>query len=140
VPKKKSAKKPAPAKSAKKPLNRKPMRKTIKKKVSPKARVRAQAVAKAKPSPASPRRDRREIVDESLPGLKRAPAQSPDLQGASRSRNADSESVAELLDEGNTFEAGVVTGVEEADDSDEQEVHTHEFSEDDVPEEYLDKD
>jgi len=45
-----------------------------------------------------------------------------------------------LLEEGNTFEAGVVSGVEDADDADEREVHTHEVPEDDVPEEYLDKD
>jgi hypothetical protein len=30
--------------------------------------------------------------------------------------------------------------VEEADDNEEREVHTHEFPEDDVPEEYLDDD
>jgi hypothetical protein len=45
-----------------------------------------------------------------------------------------------LIDEGNTFEAGVVSGVERADDADEREVRTREFPEDDVPEEYLDKD
>lgn len=49
---------------------------------------------------------------------------------------ADSESVDELVEEGNVAEAGVVAGVEEADDSDEREVHTHEVPEDDVPEEY----
>jgi hypothetical protein len=66
--------------------------------------------------------------------------QSGDFQGLSRSEDANSESVEELLEEGNTFEAGVVSGVEEADDADESEVHTHEVPEDDVPEEYLDKD
>ena len=44
------------------------------------------------------------------------------------------------MDEGNAFEAGVVTGVEEADERDESEVHTHEVPEDDVPGEYLDED
>jgi hypothetical protein len=53
--------------------------------------------------------------------------------------SADSESVDELLEEGNAFEAEVVSGVEDAGDSDEKEVHTHEVSEDDVPEEYLDE-
>ena len=53
---------------------------------------------------------------------------------------ADSESVEELVAEGNAFEAGAVTGVEAADDAEGQEVHTHEVPEDDVPEEYLDKD
>lgn len=66
--------------------------------------------------------------------------QSGDLQGLSRREDADSESVEELVEEGNAFEAGVVTGVEEADDADEREVHTHEVPEDDVPGEYLDKD
>jgi hypothetical protein len=63
-----------------------------------------------------------------------------DSQGLSDVERADSESVSELLEEGNTFEAGVVKGVEEADDSDGKEVRTREFPEDDVPEEYLDKD
>jgi hypothetical protein len=52
---------------------------------------------------------------------------------------ADSESVDELLEEGNASEAGVVTGVERAEDDVEGEVRTREVPEDDVPEEYLDK-
>ncbi|HEY4900771.1 MAG TPA: hypothetical protein VIH91_08140 [Terriglobales bacterium] len=56
-----------------------------------------------------------------------------------RVEGADSESVGELLEEGNAFEADVVTGVEDAGNSDEKEVRTHEVSEDDVPSEYLDK-
>ena len=66
--------------------------------------------------------------------------ESGDLQGLSRREGADSESVDELLEEGNAFEADVVAGVESADDADEQEVHTHEVPEDDVPGEYLDED
>jgi len=66
--------------------------------------------------------------------------QSGDLQGLSQAEQADSESVDELVEEGNLFEAGAVAGVEEADNADEREVHTHEVPEDDVPEEYLDKD
>jgi hypothetical protein len=62
------------------------------------------------------------------------------LQGLSNRKIADSESVDELLEEGNAFEADVVAGVEDADDADEREVHTHEVPEDDVPDEYLDKD
>lgn len=62
-----------------------------------------------------------------------------DSQGLSDVERADSESVSELLEEGNTFEAGVVEGVERADDTDEKEVRTRELSEDDVPEEYLDE-
>lgn len=65
--------------------------------------------------------------------------QSGDLQGLSNVQGADSESVDELVEEGNAFEADVVTGVEDAGGNDEREVRTHEVSEDDVPEEYLDE-
>ena len=44
----------------------------------------------------------------------------------------------ELIEEGNSFEAGIVKGVEDAPDADQGEVRTHEVTEDDVPEEYLD--
>ena len=53
--------------------------------------------------------------------------------------SADSESVGELIEEGNAFEADVVTGVEDAGNADEKEVLTHEVPQDDVPGEYLDK-
>jgi len=65
--------------------------------------------------------------------------QSGDLQGLSNVEGADSESVDELIEEGNAFEADVVAGVESAGDADEKEVRTHEVPEDDVPDEYLDK-
>jgi hypothetical protein len=68
----------------------------------------------------------------------RSGRQAGDLEGLSRAAGADSESVAELLEEGNAFEAEAVSGVEAADE--EGEVRTHEVPEDDVPEEYLDKD
>jgi len=64
---------------------------------------------------------------------------SGDLQGLSNVECADSESVDELLEEGNAFEAEVVIGVEDAEDADEVEVYTHEVPQDDVPTEYLDK-
>lgn len=69
----------------------------------------------------------------------RSNAPGPDDEGLSQTPTADSESVDELLDEGNAFEAGIVSGVEQAEDSD-AEVHTHEVREDDVPAEYLDQD
>ena len=62
-----------------------------------------------------------------------------DLQGLSNLEGADSESVDELLEEGNAFEAGVVSGVEDADNADGKEVRTREVLEDDVPGEYLDE-
>lgn len=65
--------------------------------------------------------------------------QSGDAEGISNTESADSESVEELLEEGNSFEAGIVSGVEKADSDDPKEVHTHEVPEDDVPGEYLDE-
>ena len=65
--------------------------------------------------------------------------QSGDLPGLSNVQGADSESVDELLEEGNAFEADVVKGVEDAENAYEKEVRTHEVPEDDVPGEYLDK-
>src|SRR5271169_3210186 len=65
--------------------------------------------------------------------------QSGDLQGLSNSAGADSESVDELLEEGNALEAEIVEGVENVPDADRGEIRTHEVAEDDVPEEYLDK-
>jgi hypothetical protein len=53
---------------------------------------------------------------------------------------ADSESVEELAEEGNAFEADAIYGVENASDPDVSEVITHEIPEDDVPGEYLDSD
>jgi hypothetical protein len=69
----------------------------------------------------------------------RSGGQSGDLQGLSSLEGADSESVGELLEEGNAFEAEVVKGVQDAGDADEGEVHTHEVPQDDVPGEYRDK-
>ena len=65
--------------------------------------------------------------------------QSGDLQGLSNIEGADSESVAELSEEGNAFEADAVAGVEHAGDTDQKEVRTHEVPQDDVPGEYLDE-
>jgi len=66
--------------------------------------------------------------------------QSGDNQGLSDVADADSESVDELAEEGQEFEAEVISGVEDAPDADEGEVRTHEVPEDDVPPEYLDRD
>jgi hypothetical protein len=65
--------------------------------------------------------------------------QSGDLQGLYNVQRADSESVDELLEQGNAFEAEAVKGVEDAGDSDEGEVRTHEVPQDDVRGEYLAK-
>ena len=63
-----------------------------------------------------------------------------DLQGISMEDRADSESVGELLEEGQTLEAEAVQAIEDAPDADEGEVRTREVPENDVPEEYLDPD
>jgi len=66
--------------------------------------------------------------------------QSGDTQGLSDVAEAGSESVMELVEEGQSFEAEAIGGVENAPDADVAEVHTRQFPEDDVPGEYLEKD
>jgi hypothetical protein len=118
-------------KSAKKKLTR---QKTVAKRV-------AAHVTKARKSSAGPGRSRKRTRVASSPESRLLPALSGDAdsQGLSDIEEADSESVSELLDEGNTFEAGIVGGVERADNAEGKEVRTREFPEDDVPEEYLDE-
>ena len=65
--------------------------------------------------------------------------QSGDTQGLSRREDFDSESVEELAEEGQSLEAEVVSGVENAKDPDQGEVTTSEVPEDDVPSEYTDR-
>lgn len=62
--------------------------------------------------------------------------QSGDTQGLSDTAEAGSESVMELVEEGQFFEAEAVLGVEEASDPDVDEVRTKQVPEDDVPSEY----
>jgi len=66
--------------------------------------------------------------------------QSGDTQGLSDIAEAGSESVEELVEEGQFFEAEAISGVQEAPDPDVAEVHTKQVPEDDVPSEYLEKD
>jgi hypothetical protein len=124
----KRAKKKSPKK---KPSQVKP---AVKRATKPAARVKSVAKKQV--------RTKRQTLDSELSrvGRVRTASGDADSQGLSDVESADSESVGELIDEGNTFEAGVVSGVERADDADEKEVRTREFPEDDVPEEYLDKD
>jgi hypothetical protein len=69
-----------------------------------------------------------------------AGGQSGDTEGLSEDEIADSESVEELVEEGQAFEAGIISGVENAPDADEGEVRTRQVPVDDVPQEYLDED
>ncbi|HEY3928676.1 MAG TPA: hypothetical protein VGL89_09890 [Candidatus Koribacter sp.] len=64
--------------------------------------------------------------------------QSGDLQQLPRRPDANDESVEELIEEGNAFEAEVISGSERAADDADAPVQTHEVPEDDVPAEYRD--
>jgi len=113
-------------------------KKVAKKKPARKKSVKETRVAAAK----RPRKKSQPLGEVAFRSDRRGPRsgeQLGDLQGLSHVEAADSESVDELIEEGNAFEADVVAGVESADDADEKEVRTHEVPEDDVPEEYLDK-
>ncbi len=66
--------------------------------------------------------------------------QSGDTQGLPDVAEAGGESVEELVEEGQFFEADAIDGVEDAADSDVSEVHTRQVPEDDVPSEYLNPD
>ncbi len=63
-----------------------------------------------------------------------------DYSGISVVEGADSESPRELLEEGQTFEAGIVDAVQNAPNADQGEIRTREVPEDDVPREYDDED
>ena len=66
--------------------------------------------------------------------------QSGDTQGLSDLAEAGPASVEELAEEGQSFEAEAIGGVEDAPDADVAEVHTKEVPEDDVPPEYDEQD
>ena len=82
------------------------------------------------------KRDRRQRM-ETRPD---SAGQSGATQQISDTPIADSESVEELVEEGNAFEANIIFGIENARDRGMSEVITHEVPEDDVPGEYLDND
>jgi hypothetical protein len=78
-------------------------------------------------------------VEQTEPDLTRD-EQGGDLQGLSGVEEADSESVRELVEEGQAFEAEIIDAVENAPDPDVAEVTTREVPVDDVPSEYLEED
>ncbi|HYX21642.1 MAG TPA: hypothetical protein VFA98_12430 [Thermoanaerobaculia bacterium] len=107
--------------------------KPVRRKRSPKTTARRAATARA-----SVERPRARLVQGWQRGLGgEAAGQSGDLEAIPRREDVDSESVEELLEEGQSWEAGIVSGVENADDET-GEVRTREVPEDDVPEEYRD--
>lgn len=66
--------------------------------------------------------------------------QSGDTQGLSFDEDLGEESVGELVEEGQFFEAELMTGIEKAAEGGLTEVRTQQVPEDDVPEEYRDRD
>ena len=128
-------------KAKKKAAPRKPKKQAKKAKPAPKL-----ALKKAPKKKAAKRRPRGKADSVELAGYQRkglgafTGGQSGDIQGISGRAGIDSESVTELLEEGQTFEAEAVSGVENAADPDVSEVVTRQVPEDDVPEEYQDKD
>lgn len=113
-------------------------------KAKPKAKAAVRS-KQAKPKLALPR-PRGGPVEGDLASYKRrglgarSGGQSGDTQGIHARPAGDSESVEELLEEGQSYEAEIVDGVENAPEPDQGEVRTHEVDEDDVPEEYREKD
>ena len=65
--------------------------------------------------------------------------QSGDIEGLPNAPGANSESVEELAEEGQAFEAELIDAVEGAPDPDEAEIETREVTENDVPKEYEDE-
>src|SRR5215831_6259533 len=97
--------------------------------------------ARKKPVAKKATRRRAETINPVTPSGRRglgpeSGGQSGDTQGLSRRSYDDSESVEELMEEGQYMEAEAVSGVENARDADQGEVRTTQFPEDDVPEEY----
>ena len=134
----KRARKAAPRKKAR-------AAKTVRRKGKGPANPRRKTVRRKKLPPLEPDESRAADFDVASPppgrglGLE-AGGQAGDTEGLSRGNLAVSESVEELAEEGQAFEAGVISGVEGAPDADEGEVRTREVLADDVPEEYLGED
>jgi hypothetical protein len=127
-------------------VNKSSKKKNAKSKLVVKKKVTKKPVV-AKPRAKAARRQSRgrpeggELVSYGKRGLgSRSGGQSGDTQGITGRPDVDSESVEELLEEGQSYEAEVIQGVEDAPDADQGEVRTREVEGDDVPEEYRDKD
>ena len=144
--KKKSTLKKSAAKRAASP-KKKTTRKAASKKLAAKKKSLPKKKSSAKKKPATKKATRRraEVINPITPSGRRglgpeSGGQSGDTQGLSRRSYDDSESVEELMEEGQYMEAEAVSGVENAPDADQGEVRTRQFPEDDVPEEYQNED
>jgi hypothetical protein len=141
-----SRKKPTVKKSAARKaasVRKKTSRKAVPKKLvaEGKSAAKKKLAAKKKSAAKKATRRRAEIINPVTPSGRRglgaaSGGQSGDTQGLSRRSYDDSESVEELMEEGQYMEAEAVSGVENARDADQGEVRTTQVPEDDVPEEY----
>jgi len=110
---------------------------TSKNKAAKKKKVAAKAKVKTAQRRVRGRANEGGLVSYAPRGLgARTGGQAGDTQGLASGPDVDSESVEELLEEGQSFEAEVVEAVENAPDPDEGEVRTRQVPENDVPEEY----
>lgn len=129
------------SKKAKKKTSPKPKKRVKRVKSSGKLALKKPSKKKAVKKRARGKSNSAELVGYQRKGLGSfAGGQAGDTQGISSRSGVDSESVTELLEEGQTLEAEAVSGVENAADPDVSEVVTRQFPEDDVPEEYQDPD
>jgi hypothetical protein len=149
----KKLKKAAKAASAKKVAQKTKLAASAKKKPLAKAKIatKASSAAKKKTAPKGTQavsqarivqgnQDVETVRLKPKSRVARAGTGAGDLQGISIVEDVDSESADELLEEGQAFEAGIVSGVEKAGNAEGSEVVTHEVLEDDVPKEYDDED
>src|ERR1700728_826760 len=134
--KKAASKKPSSKSSKKKLLKKKPAAKKSSRK---KKSIRSESsVRRSIPGPAG----RTSEVNSGMltPGRRglgpAAGGQSGDIQGLSRDEDVDTESVEELVEEGQALEAEYVSGVENAPEADQGEIRTRADPEDEVPDEY----
>ena len=138
---KRTKKKKKPAKTKKTARRAASAKRMLSKKRVPGRRAAAKTKPRAKKARPRGKQQGENAVAFEPQGLgPRSGGQSGDLQGLSDSARADGESVGELLEEGNAFEAEIIKGVEDVPDADEGEIRTREVPEDDVPKEYLDRD
>jgi hypothetical protein len=140
---KKPAARKRPASKRKRVLKKKPARRAPVRRAAVRKRTVRREAVRGTTSARSTARRRRNPVEAELgpfaarPGLgPESGGQSGDIQGLSTAEVADAESVEELAEEGQAFEAELIDAVENAPEG---EVRTREVPEDDVPEEYLDE-
>jgi hypothetical protein len=139
--KKKGRKKPA----SKKPSSKNSKKKVLKKKPAAKKSSRKQKSVRSEssvrrniPGPAGMTSEVNSgMLTQGRRGLgPAAGGQSGDIQGLPRDEDVDTESVEELLEEGQALEAEYVSGVENAPDADQGQIRTREVPEDDLPDQY----